>query len=116
MFFLTLAKAYPDKFPNRVDTWVSRIDNFKSAENINANYQIERAKAAIINGGLFGVGVGKSVMKYDLPQSSSDFIFAIIVEEFGVIVGGLLIILYILMLLGHSLKLKSLMLCVVRKE
>ena len=98
MFFLTIVKAYPDKFTNRVDTWVSRIENFKSAKNIDANYQIERSKAAIINGGLFGVGVGKSVMKYELPQSSSDFIFAIIVEEFGVIVGGLLIILYLLML------------------
>ena len=98
MFFLTLVKAYPDKFPNRVDTWVSRIENFKSAKDVNANYQIERAKAAIVNGGLFGVGVGKSVMKHHLPQSSSDFIFAIIIEEFGIIVGSVLILLYVLML------------------
>ena len=98
MFFLILVKAYPDKFPNRVDTWVSRIENFKSAKDVDANYQIERAKAAIINGGLFGVGVGKSVMKYQLPQSSSDFIFAIIIEELGIIVGSILILLYVLML------------------
>ena len=98
IFFITLVKAYPDKFPNRVDTWVSRIENFKSAKDVNANYQIERAKAAIVNGGLFGVGVGKSVMKHHLPQSSSDFIFAIIIEEFGIIVGSVLILLYVLML------------------
>ena len=98
MFFLTLVKAYPDRFPNRVDTWVSRIENFKSAKDANANYQIERAKAAIVNGGLFGVGVGKSVMKHHLPQSSSDFIFAIIIEELGIIVGSILILLYVLML------------------
>ena len=98
MSFLTLVKAYPDKFPNRVDTWVSRIENFKSAKDVNANYQIERAKAAIVNGGLFGVGVGKSEYKYHLPQSSSDFIFAIIIEEFGIIVGSVLILLYVLML------------------
>lgn len=98
MSFLTLVKAYPDKFPNRVDTWVSRIENFKSAKDVNANYQIERAKAAIVNGGLFGVGIGKSEYKYHLPQSSSDFIFAIIIEEFGIIVGSVLILLYLLML------------------
>jgi len=98
MSFLTLVKAYPDKFPNRVDTWVSRIENFKSAKDVNANYQIERAKAAIVNGGLFGVGIGKSEYKYHLPQSSSDFIFAIIIEEFGIIVGSVLILLYVLML------------------
>ena len=98
MFFLTLAKAYPDKFPNRVDTWISRIENFKSEKDVDANYQIERAKAAIINGGIFGVGVGKSVYKNHLPQSSSDFIFAIIVEEFGIVGGGILILLYLLML------------------
>ena len=56
MFFLILVKAYPDKFPNRVDTWVSRIENFKSAKDVDANYQIERAKAAIINGGLLATG------------------------------------------------------------
>ena len=98
VFFLTLVKAYPDKFPNRVDTWVSRIENFKSEKDVDANYQIERAKAAIINGGIFGVGVGKSVYKNHLPQSSSDFIFAIIVEEFGLVGGVGLILLYLLLL------------------
>ena len=52
---------------------------------------------AINNGGLIGVGAGKSIMKNHLPQSNSDFIFAIIVEEFGIIGGSVIILLYILM-------------------
>ena len=95
--FFLLAKTYPDQFPNRIDTWVSRIQNFNSKENLDANYQIQRAKIAINNGGLIGVGAGKSIMKNHLPQSNSDFIFAIIVEEYGLIGGSMIIILYVLM-------------------
>jgi len=54
-------------------------------------YQIERAKTAIATGGIYGLGPGKSVQKNFLPQSSSDFIYAIIVEEFG-LVGGIVIL------------------------
>ena len=52
---------------------------------------------AINNGGLIGIGAGKSIMKNHLPQSNSDFIFAIIVEEYGIIGGSLIIVLYMLM-------------------
>ncbi len=96
IFFLT-AKAFPEKFPNRIDTWISRVENFGSNTNSDANYQIERAKMAINNGGLIGIGAGKSIMKNHLPQSNSDFIFAIIIEEYGIIGGSLIIILYMLM-------------------
>jgi cell division protein FtsW len=95
--FFFLAKTYPDKFPNRIDTWISRIENFNSSDNLDASYQIQRAKIAINNGGLIGVGAGKSIMKNHLPQSNSDFIFAIIVEEYGIAGGSLIIILYTLM-------------------
>jgi len=97
IMFLFLAKTYPDQFPNRIDTWISRIENFNSNDNLDANYQIQRAKIAINNGGLIGVGAGKSIMKNHLPQSNSDFIFAIIVEEYGIAGGSLIIILYTLM-------------------
>lgn len=97
IFFLT-AKSFPEKFPNRIDTWISRVENFGSIENLDASYQIERAKMAINNGGLIGIGAGKSIMKNHLPQSNSDFIFAIIVEEYGIIGGSLIIVLYILLL------------------
>ena len=95
--FFFLAKTYPDQFPNRIDTWISRVENFNSNDNLDASYQIQRAKIAINNGGLIGVGAGKSIMKNHLPQSNSDFIFAIIVEEYGIAGGSLIIILYILM-------------------
>jgi len=95
--FYFLAKTFPNQFPNRIDTWISRVENFNSTQNLDASYQIERAKMAINNGGLIGVGAGKSIMKNHLPQSNSDFIFAIIVEEFGIIGGSVIIMLYVLM-------------------
>ena len=98
LLFVLIAKAYPDWVPNRIDTWISRIENFNSAEDNGGNYQIERAKTAIATGGLLGLGAGKSVMKNFLPQSSSDFIYAIIVEEFGLVGGAALILLYLVVL------------------
>lgn len=97
LFFLT-AKAFPDAFPNRVDTWISRIENFSNGEDTKEDYQIERAKTAIASGKLFGLGPGKSVQKNFLPQSSSDFIYAIIVEEWGVLVGVTILLFYLLLL------------------
>jgi len=92
--FVLVAKAFPDAMPNRVDTWMSRIENFSNNENTDANYQIENAKIAIASGGIQGKGPGKSTQKNVLPQSSSDFIFAIIIEEYGLIGGLFLLILY----------------------
>ena len=97
--FIILAMNFPDMFPNRVDTWVSRIESFSSDEITEADYQVQRAKTAIATGGIFGLGAGKSVMKNFLPQSSSDFIFAIIVEEYGMVFAGFLVLLYLLVLL-----------------
>ena len=98
LLFVFVARAYPGSIPNRIDTWISRIENFRSEEDRGGNYQIERAKIAIATGGFWGVGAGKSVMKNFLPQSSSDFIYAIIIEEFGLIGGTALILLYIIVL------------------
>ena len=97
--FVLAAKAFPDAMPNRIDTWMSRIENFSSpVEGGTGNYQVERAKIAIATGGVTGLGVGKSVMKNFLPQSSSDFIYAIIVEEFGLVGGVVVIFLYLIIL------------------
>jgi len=93
--FLFSVKAYPDLFPNRVDTWKSRIVNFVDSKETKSNYQIEKAKIAIATGGIRGLGPGKSVQKNFLPQSSSDFIYAIIVEEYGLIGGLALLLLYL---------------------
>jgi cell division protein FtsW len=97
--FIMTAKAFPGLFPNRVDTWMSRIENFSSDEITEADYQVERAKIAIATGGVFGLGAGKSVMKNFLPQSSSDFIFAIIIEEYGMIGGFIILGLYLFLLI-----------------
>lgn len=98
LLFFLLVKAFPDAFPNRVDTWMNRIENFRSGESADGNYQVARAKTAIVSGKIFGLGAGKSRMKNFLPQSSSDFIYAIIVEEFGLLGGVGLILLYLLLL------------------
>ena len=96
--FLLSVKAYPDLFPNRVDTWKSRIESFVDSKQTKSNYQIEKAKIAIATGGIRGLGPGKSVQKNFLPQSSSDFIYAIIVEEYGLIGGLSLLLLYLWLL------------------
>ena len=98
LIFISLARTFPEIFPNRIDTWINRIENFKTGESSDGNYQLSRAKTAIVSGKLLGLGAGKSRMKNFLPQSSSDFIYAIIVEEFGLIGGVALILLYVLLL------------------
>ncbi|PKD16561.1 cell division protein FtsW [Salegentibacter salinarum] len=97
MFILT-AKAFPGLLPNRVDTWASRIESFSNDEDTEADYQIEKAKIAIATGGVAGTGIGKSVQRNFLPQSSSDFIYAIIVEEMGLIGAFGVMLAYLLLL------------------
>ncbi len=97
-FFMIIAKTFPDAFPNRVDTWISRVENFTSDKPGEDDYQIEKAKIAIASGKLYGLGPGKSVQKNFLPQSSSDFIYAIIIEEYGLVGGVAVIVLYLLLL------------------
>ena len=96
--FILIAKAFPEAMPNRVDTWTSRIQNFIDPEDTKKDYQIEKAKIAIATGSIYGLGPGKSIQKNFLPQSSSDFIFAIIIEEYGLIGGLFLLTLYLLLL------------------
>ena len=93
LLFVLTAKAFPGLMPNRVDTWMSRIESF-SDDDSKEGYQVENAKIAIATGGLTGKGPGKSVQKNFLPQSSSDFIFAIIVEEYGLFGAGLVLLVY----------------------
>lgn len=96
VFGLT-AKAFPELFPNRVDTWISRVESFTEDDDKD-QYQVEKAKIAIATGGVTGNGIGKSVQRNFLPQSSSDFIYAIIVEEMGLVGGIGVIIAYLFML------------------
>ena len=98
-FFILIAKAFPDsRFFSRVGTWGNRIENFTTDKPDEDNYQIEKAKIAIASGQIYGLGPGKSVQKNFLPQSSSDFIYAIIVEEYGLMGGLGVLSLYLLLL------------------
>jgi cell division protein FtsW len=95
--FVLIANEFPDAMPNRVQTWQSRIESY-SDEGGKEAYQVEKAKIAIATGGTFGLGPGKSVQKNFLPQSTSDFIFAIIVEEYGLSGGFVIVSIYFLLL------------------
>ena len=95
--FILTAKAFPDAMPNRVNTWGNRIENFSKSGGQEL-YQVEKAKIAIATGGVLGKGPGKSIQKNFLPQSSSDFIYAIIVEEYGLVGGILIVFVYFLLL------------------
>ncbi|WP_435264167.1 FtsW/RodA/SpoVE family cell cycle protein [Tenacibaculum sp. nBUS_03] len=97
LFFILVAKAFPDAMPNRVNTWQSRLESFSKSEGAES-YQVEKAKIAIATGGAIGKGPGKSVQKNFLPQSSSDFIYAIIVEEYGLLGAILVVFIYFLLL------------------
>src|SRR5690606_17989722 len=94
---------------NRVHTWMSRVEVFFDSKDKTAdlpteefkakNYQVMQAKAAIVHGGITGMGPGKSALKQMLPQSASDFIFAIIVEEYGFFGAAFLIALYLIIII-----------------
>jgi len=74
----------------RIATWKNRIENYVDGEG--DNYQADQAKVAIVQGGLFGKGPGNSTQRNLLPHPYSDFIYAIIIEEYGSLIGGILVI------------------------
>jgi cell division protein FtsW len=89
---------------NRVQVWKNRIENFFSGKvNEDADYQSNQAKIAISTGGLFGKAPGKSTQRNMLPQSNSDFIFAIIIEEYGLLFGAIPLILAYMILLFRGI-------------
>lgn len=94
VFFIMVAKLTSGPLSVKVETWENRIKNYSNGEDTEADYQIEKAKIAIASGEIIGVGPGKSIQKNFLPQSSSDFIFAIIIEEYGLLGGFFIMILY----------------------
>jgi cell division protein FtsW len=89
---------------NRVEVWKNRIENyFSGKEDPDGDYQANQAKIAISTGGLFGKAPGKSTQRNMLPQSNSDFIFAIIIEEYGLIFGAIPLILAYMILLFRGI-------------
>jgi cell division protein FtsW len=96
IFFFIIAGYYPDLLP-RLSTWKSRIENFQSSKSDDF-YQVEQAKIAIAKGGVFGKMPGNSEQRNFLPHPYSDFIYAIIIEEYGLIGGIILVFLYMILL------------------
>lgn len=85
----------------RVDTWIGRMESFiygsKESENNDA-YQVNQAKIAIAKGGIVGVGPGNSTTRDYLPQAYNDFIYAIIIEEYGLVGGAFIMFIYLVFL------------------
>jgi cell division protein FtsW len=113
---ILLSYAFPKLLP-RADTWKARIEKFLGLNDKEENaipknayvvdedqYQVEYAKMAIAKGGLLGTGPANNLTKYSLPQSYSDFIFAMIIGEYGFIFGGLIIILAYLILIYRAIR------------
>ncbi|MGC8802613.1 MAG: FtsW/RodA/SpoVE family cell cycle protein [Bacteroidales bacterium] len=85
----------------RVETWKNRIENFVVGSKNSTdddNYQAEQAKIAVATGGLLGKGPGNSTQRNFLPNPFSDFIYAIIIEEYGLIGGVIILLLYLILL------------------
>jgi cell division protein FtsW len=86
----------------RVDTWINRVETFmygQKEDNNEDNYQVNQAKIAIAKGGWVGRGPGNSEQRNFLPHPYSDFIYAIIIEEYGLVGGALIVFIYLLFLL-----------------
>lgn len=86
-----IGQFFPDLV--RVTTWISRIKEFTS--DSMGGFQVQQSKIAIANGGLFGMGPGNSFQRNFLPSSYADFIYAVLVEEYGLIGGLFVIALYL---------------------
>ncbi|HEU5054683.1 MAG TPA: putative peptidoglycan glycosyltransferase FtsW [Hanamia sp.] len=100
-----VSKELPAVFSfGRFPTWIKRVQDFMYADKEDASYQIQQAKIAIATGGIFGKGPGKSEERNFLPHPYSDFIYAIIIEEYG-LVGGTIILLIYMLFLFRSIRL-----------
>lgn len=108
LFIVFVAIVMNSPNTGRVGTWKNRIDNFAGDSNPEANYQADQSKIAIASGYPFGKGPGNSTQRNFLPHPYSDFIFAIIIEEFGFLGGFITVVLYLILLFrGIRIAIKS---------
>ena len=117
LLFLLFLKIVPEEWTqsgpfDRVGTWQSRIEDFGTHKNeteesyftiTDDNLQVAHAKIAIANGGVFGRFPGNSLERDTLPQAYSDFIYAIIIEEMGLLGGLFVLMLYIVILIRSGM-------------
>lgn len=83
----------------RVDTWISRVQEF--LHSTDGGYQVQQAKIGIARGGIIGEGPGNSIIRNFLPYAYADFIYAIICEEYGLIGGTVVLVLYVMLFLRN---------------
>lgn len=95
VFVGAIAGAGALKFGNRFETAISRIESFVSGD---LSFQGKHGRIAVATGGLFGKGPGNSQQRNILPHPYSDFVYAIIVEEYGLVGGSVVLILYLVLL------------------
>jgi cell division protein FtsW len=94
--FIVILLQLPEDRQGRLWTWKSRIESY--TKDTGDNYQIEQAQIAIVNGKIFGKMPGNSTQRNFLPHPYSDFIFAIIIEEYGLLGGSFMVLLYLILL------------------
>ena len=110
IFLIVISKSYYNKEEHktkdlpavlslgRMPTWIKRVQDFMYADNTKSSYQVQQAKIAIAQGSWFGKGPGKSEQRNFLPHPYSDFIYAIIIEEYGLFGGAVILFIYLLFL------------------
>lgn len=96
-FGIFIAIVINSDYTGRVGTWKARVENFIEGD-AQGNYQVEQSKIAIATGGIVGKGPGRSTQRNFLPQPYSDFIFATVIEEYGVLGGFVVLLLYLILL------------------
>jgi cell division protein FtsW len=98
---MLVAKKTSSALTARVDTWIGRVESFiygNKDDVDNGAYQVNQAKIAIAKGGVFGLGPGNSTTRDFLPQAYNDFIYAIIIEEYGLLGGAFIMFIYLVFL------------------
>ncbi len=98
---ITVTRKASSSLFGRVDTWISRVEGFIYGSKLSVDdeaYQVAQAKIAIAKGGFVGVGPGNSTQRNFLPQAYNDFIYPIIIEEYGLIGGTFILFIYIVFL------------------
>jgi cell division protein FtsW len=102
--FIAIALSYD--WQGRIGTWKNRIENYTSSDG-GDSYQVSQAKIAIVSGGLVKLRPGKSIQRNFLPHPYSDFIYAIIIEEYGLVGGIVVLVLYLWLLFRSAVLVKK---------
>lgn len=98
---VTVKKEKKSRLTARVDTWIGRVENFMYGAkegNDDDHYQVNQAKIAIARGGILGNGPGNGEARNFLPQAYNDYIYATLIEEYGLLGGAFIIFIYLVFL------------------